>query len=82
MFLSMNNCNYMSKKNRFKDIGTFLSKKLVYAKSRDQKWFTPIMLKCSVRKFCGFFWYKLEVYIFKRERSIDSPINYTFYEVI
>ena len=27
MFLSMNNCNYMSNSNRFKDIGTFLSKK-------------------------------------------------------
>ena len=27
MFLSMNNSNYMSNRNRFKDIGTFLSKK-------------------------------------------------------
>ena len=27
MFLSMNNNNYMSNSNRFKDIGTFLSKK-------------------------------------------------------
>ena len=27
MFLSMNNSNYMSNSNRFKDIGTFLSKK-------------------------------------------------------
>ena len=27
MFLSMNNSNYMSNWNRFKDIGTFLSKK-------------------------------------------------------
>ena len=29
MFLSMNNSNYMSNSNRFKDIGTFLSKKLL-----------------------------------------------------
>ena len=29
MFLSMNNSNYMSNGNRFKDIGTFLSKKLL-----------------------------------------------------
>ena len=29
MFLSMNNSNYMSNRNRFKDIGTFLSKKLL-----------------------------------------------------
>ena len=29
MFLSMNNSNYMSISNRFKDIGTFLSKKLL-----------------------------------------------------
>ena len=27
MFLSMNNSNYMSNRNRFKDIGTFLLKK-------------------------------------------------------
>ena len=26
MFLSMNNCKYMSNRNHFKDIGTFLSK--------------------------------------------------------
>ena len=31
MFLSMNNSNYMSNRNHFKDIGTFLSKKLLMA---------------------------------------------------
>ena len=29
MFLSMNNSNYMSNRNHFKDIGTFLSKELL-----------------------------------------------------
>ena len=37
MFLSMNNSNYMSNRNHFKDIGTFLSKKMVNAQSRDKK---------------------------------------------
>ena len=29
MYLSMNNSNYMSNRNHFKDIGTFLSKKFM-----------------------------------------------------
>ena len=33
----MNNSNYMSNKNRFKDIGTFY-KKIVNAQSRDKKY--------------------------------------------
>ena len=66
MFLSMNNSNYMSNSNRFKDIDTFLSKKsLIHSHVTRNALDDP---KSSVM-FCALFyrtfWLKPEVSIFK-----------------
>ena len=55
MFLSMNNSNYMSNSNRFKDIGTFLSKK-VNVQSRDQNALDDLKaVQCSAHNFIEVF---------------------------
>ena len=66
MFLSMNNSNYMSNRNHFKDTGTFLSKKQ-FMPSHVTK--NVLDDPKSSEKFCtlfyGFFLSKSEVSIFK-----------------
>ena len=54
MFLSINNSNYMSNSRLFKDIGTFLSTKMVNAQSRDQIC-TCCVVQYSVHNFIEFF---------------------------
>ena len=66
MFLSMNNSNYMSNRNRFKDIGTFLLKKSfmpshVTRNALDD----PKSHEMFCALFCRIFWSKPEVSIFK-----------------
>ena len=50
MFQSMNNSNYMSNMNRFKDIGTFLFKKSVM-----HSHVTPRVVQYSAHNFIEFF---------------------------
>ena len=56
MFLSMNNSNYMSNSNSFKDIGTFLSKKLLMRSQVTRNAFDdPRAVQCSAHNFIEFF---------------------------
>ena len=56
MFLSMNNSNYMSNRNRFKDIGTFLSKKLLMRSRVTRNALDdPKNVQCSAHNFIEFF---------------------------
>ena len=56
MFLSMNNSNYMSNSNRFKDIGTFLSKKLLMRRHVTRNALDdPRAVQCSAHNFIEFF---------------------------
>ena len=54
MFLSMNNSNYMSNRNHFKDTGTFLSKKQ-FMPSTKMYLMTPRIVKSSAHNFMEFF---------------------------
>ena len=53
MFLSMNNSNYMSNSNRFKDIGTFLSKNHSHVTRNALD--DPRAVQCSAHNFIEFF---------------------------
>ena len=64
----------------FKDISTFLSKKIVYAQSRDIL-DDPKRMKCSAHNFVEFFWYQPEVSIFKNGREMANLINSTFCDI-
>ena len=56
MFLSMNNSNYMSNRNRFKDIGTFLSKKsLMCSHVTRNALDDPKSVQCSAHNFMELF---------------------------
>ena len=59
MFLSMNNSNYMSNRNRFKDIGTFLLKKsLMHSHVTRNALDDPkssALVQCSAHNFIEFF---------------------------
>ena len=56
MFLSMNNSNYMSNKNHFKDSGTFLFKKsLMPSYGPVMHLMTPRAVQCSAHNFVEFF---------------------------
>ena len=56
MFLSMNNSNYMSNSNRFKDIGTFLSKKLLMRSHVTRNALDDTRaVQCSAHNFIEFF---------------------------
>ena len=56
----------MSNSNRFKDIGTFLSKKLLMRSHMTRNALDdPKSVQCSAHNFTEFFWFKLEASIFK-----------------
>ena len=56
MFLSMINSNFMSSRNHFKDIGTFLSKKLLMASHVTRNALDdPQIVKRSTHNFKEFF---------------------------
>ena len=82
IFLSMDNCIYLSIYNRFKDISSFLMHKMVYVTSRDQNAFSD--LKNDILYFIQFlliFWFKLEGSVFKNDRDITINVNFTFCDV-
>ena len=55
MFLSMNNSNYKSNRNPFKDIGSFLSKKLLVPSNVTRNALDdPKIVKCSAYNFIEF----------------------------
>ena len=51
MFLSMNNCNYMSIRNHLKDIGTFLLKKFMPSHVTRNALDDPKNSECSAHNF-------------------------------
>ena len=52
----MDNSNYMSNRNRFKDIGTFLSKKSLMSSHMTRNApDDPKIVKCSAHNFMEFF---------------------------
>ena len=56
MLLSMNNSSYMSNSNCFKDIGTFLSKKLLIPSLMTRIALDDLkIVKCSAPSFIEFF---------------------------
>ena len=55
MFLSMNNSNYMSNRNHLKDIGTFVSKKLLMPSHAIRNALDdPKIVKCFAHNFIEF----------------------------
>ena len=64
MFLSMDNTNYMSNENHFKDIGTFLFKKSLMPSHVTRNALDDRLEQCSVLLY-GSFWSQPEVSIFK-----------------
>ena len=79
MFLSMNNSNYMSNRNHYKDTGTFLSKKQfmpshVTRNAPDD----PKSSAMSCESFFRIFWSKPEVCIFKNGSDMANLINFMF----
>ena len=68
MVLSMNNCNFMSNRNHFKDIGTFLSK--IDQNPLDD----PQNSEIFYAKFYRIFWSKPEVSIFDKAYRPNAHI--------
>ena len=79
MFLSMNNSDYMSNRNRFKDIGTFLLKKsLMRSHVTRNALDDPKNIAIFCARFYRIFWSKPEVSIFKNGRDMANLINFMF----
>ena len=78
----MNNSNYMSNSNRFKDIGTFLSKKSFMRSHLTRNVLDdPKGSAVFCASFYRIFWSKPEVSIFKNGGDIANLINSMFCDI-